>query len=278
MKNKDFSAGFTVLMAVYDGDDFDLFKKAIKSVLDNKLKPSQIVLVVDGPLQEKKNDFIKSLSIQINFLDVLFLKKNGGLANALNQGLRLTKFPWVVRADADDINMPNRFLVLANAIRKDSDIDLIGSYTLEIDKNGDKIAVKSVPLQHIDILRWLPYRNPFNHMSVAFRLKKVLDLKGYPDIFQKEDYALWILMLFNGAKACNIADILIHATAGKEMYRRRGGLKSVRAEIHLQKILIKCQFQNFLGALFAGTARGLILLLPCAIRAVIYKRLLRRVC
>lgn len=278
MRHKGFLAGFSVLMAVYDGDNFALFKKAINSILNNKLKPSQIVLVVDGPIKRIKSAFIKNLATRNHFIDILYLEKNGGLANALNQGLQLIKYPWVVRADADDINMSNRFLRLAEAIEKNPALDLIGSAVLEVDKNGVNIAIKSVPLKYSDIIRWLPYRNPFNHMSVAFKLQKVLALKGYPNIFQKEDYALWILMLSRGARACNVDDILVHATAGKDMYKRRSGLKSVRAEIDLQKILLKCGFQNFLGAIFVGLARGCILLLPNAFRSFIYEKFLRKSC
>lgn len=278
MKNKFFSDGFSVLMAFYDGDDFDLFKKAINSILENKLQPSQIVLVVDGPIKKIKANFIKALAHQNNFLDVLYLERNSGLSNALNRGLKIIKYSWVVRADADDINIPNRFLILAKAIEKDPDIDLIGSAVLEINKNGVKVALKSVPLTYSDIIRWLPYRNPFNHMSVAFKLQKALDLKGYPNIFQKEDYALWILMLSQGARARNVDDILVYATAGKDMYKRRSGLKSIKAEIHLQRILIKCGFQNFFEAIFVCFFRMLFLALPSTLKAIVYENFLRKSC
>jgi glycosyltransferase involved in cell wall biosynthesis len=278
MRHKKFSSGFSVLIAVYDGDNHDLFRKAINSVLSNKLKPSQVVLVVDGPIKRIKSAFIKNLAARNHFIDILFLEKNGGLANALNQGLQLIKYPWVVRADADDINMSNRFLRLAEAIEINPTLDLIGSAVLEVDKNGVKVAIKSVPLKYSDIIKWIPYRNPFNHMSVAFKLEKVLALGGYPNIFQKEDYALWILMLSRGANACNIDDILVHATAGKDMYKRRSGLKSVRAEFDLQNILLKCGFQNFLGVIFVGLARGFILVLPNAFQSFIYEKFLRKSC
>lgn len=276
MKIATFSDGFSVLMAVYKGDDLILFKKAVKSIIDNKLRPSQFVLVADGPLQEEMFDFIKKITSEIDFLDVLFLNKNQGLVNALNQGLNMIKYPWVVRADADDINLPERFLVLANAVQNQPDLDLIGSAIVELDRDGNEIFIKAVPEKYSDIVKYLPYRNPFNHMSVAFRLEKVLYLGGYPNIYQKEDYALWVLMISKGAKVCNVNNVLVRATAGEDMYKRRSGFRSVFSEFHLQKLLVKCGFQVTLVAIFIGVARSLILILPNRLRAFIYENFLRK--
>lgn len=202
-------------------------------------------------------------------------KKNIGIAKALNKGLRLIRYPWVVRADADDFNLKYRFEYLAKAIKKNPNVDLIGSFILEVGENGEHIAIRSVPLAHKDIIDFLPYRNPFNHMSIAYRLKNVIKVNGYPDIYQKEDYALWATLISRGAIAANIHHVLVHATAGTSMYQRRAGVKSILSEVRLQKILVKFGFQNIVLALVIFMIRSIILILPNFIRGYIYEKFLR---
>lgn len=94
---------------------------------------------------------------------------------------------------------------------------------MEVDRTGRPIAIRKVPSTEKEIRKFICHRNPFNHMTVAFRRSIVSDLGGYPDIFLKEDYALWACMLSRGVKMTNLEYILVNATAGSEMYRRRGG-------------------------------------------------------
>lgn len=76
---KDFSDGFSVLIPVYKKDNFYLFKRAINSVLDNSLKPSQIVIVVDGPISFECRSFLKEIKYKYKFIDLLWIKKILGL-------------------------------------------------------------------------------------------------------------------------------------------------------------------------------------------------------
>ena len=146
---------------------------------------------------------------------------------------------WIVRADADDYNLPQRFRRLAELVRSTPDIDLVGSAVLEIEADGTPVALREMPAQHADILRFITRRNPFNHMTVVCRHSLVAYCGGYPDIYRREDYALWAKMVKAGARCANLTEVLVHATAGKDMYRRRGGLRYVLAERDLQNLLVQ---------------------------------------
>ena len=116
---------FSVLMAVYHKDNPELLKKAILSAFDNSLPPLEMILVVDGPVDLNLKNTISNLKDKFE-MRVLWLKKNTGLANALNKGLKLVKTKWVARADADDINLPNRFEIPSQSTHPDA------SYSNEI--------------------------------------------------------------------------------------------------------------------------------------------------
>jgi len=271
-----FPGGFTVLMAVYEKENPSRFKQALKSIFANTLLPDSMILVVDGPVPESLNHIIHEFKHLYDFLHVYRLSENCGLAAALNEGLTYVRTEWVVRADSDDINRINRFEIQAAAIAEIlPPVDIIGGAIQEIDYDGTPLAVRRTVERDSDIRNYVRRRNPFNHMTVAFRTELVRSVGGYPDIFLKEDYALWALLIQSGARCANLPSVLVDATTGREMYRRRGGIKYAFAEIRLQNHLINTNIKNLSQALFDGIARSLIFLMPSSLRFFFYKKVLR---
>jgi glycosyltransferase involved in cell wall biosynthesis len=269
-----FPGGFTVLMPVYQGNDAKLFERAVRSVFANTLRPDAFLLVVDGPVSSGLAATIASLETEFK-LDVLRLPENQGLAGGPNAGLARVETEWVVRADADDFNLPERFERLARTVTGPAAPDLLGSAILEVERDGQVQALRRTPLTHKDIVRYARYRNPFNHMTVAFRRDLARRCGGYPQIHLKEDYALWASMLREGAVTLNLAEVLVHVTAGRDMYRRRGGLRYAHAEIELQRHLVRCRLKDPFSATLHGLLRGAVFMLPTDLRGWIYLRLLR---
>jgi len=264
---------FTLLMPIYDRDDIDtLFNRAVDSVYKNTVLPNHFILIVDGPVRESLR--LKIINAEALYkIEVIWLPNNVGIANALNVGLSKVKTEWVVRADADDYNLPNRFAEQVNLMSKG--YDLIGSAIQEVDINGVNVAIKTTPLDHDSLKLFAKYRSPFNHMAVAFRTSFAKKCGGYPNIYLKEDYALWASMIKNGAKLANSSLVLVKATAGRDMYKRRGGLLYAKSEIELQKHLVKCGIKKHYAAIFHGGLRALVYLLPRSLRGFIYESFLR---
>ena len=264
---------FTVLIAVYKNDIPDLFEKALLSIYVNTLPPTQVLLIVDGPIPELTTTIIKQYEKERG-LEVLYLESNVGLAKALNIGLRNIKTEWVIRADSDDINFSNRFENLAPYMN--DSYDLLGSAIQEVDSLGVKLGIRAPPLKQTEIIKFARMRNPFNHMSVAFRVSLAISCGGYPDIYLKEDYGLWTSMLSAGARVINLSTPLVLVTAGNSMYKRRGGLRYVYAEIKLQKHLISKGISNIFFALIYGLSRSAVYLIPNQVRGIIYSLFLRK--
>ena len=263
---------FTVLMAVYKNDSPVLFDMALNSVFENTMQPQCVLLVVDGPIPQLLEDVITKYRQKAIF-NVHYLPDNVGLANALNAGISKVETEWIVRADADDYNLPNRFEVLSHNMT--SDIGLMGSFIQEVDKNNIKLGIRKVATTHSEILKFAKYRNPFNHMSVCYRTNAARAAGGYPNIFLKEDYALWATMLSQGVLSKNLDVVLVNATAGLDMYKRRGGLKYALAEIELQRHLLGVGIKSGFSALVHGSSRALAFLLPSSVRGFLYEKILR---
>jgi len=274
MARKNNHPSFTVLIPVYFRDKCELFNRAINSIFSNDLIPNDVLLVIDGPIPTNLNASIKLFQKKYK-LNVITIKKNVGLAAALNIGLSYVNTEWVFRADSDDYNISNRFSKLMHSIKKNPKLDLIGSGIAEFDEKNKFIANKIPPLSKYEIFRTLEFRSPFNHMSVAYRLSKVVECRGYPSIALREDYALWGIMIKNNARVKNIPDILVRATAGDSMLRRRRGFAILKSEWELHKLFLKLKIRGPFYGMLILILRSLLLLSPLIILKKFYINFLR---
>ena len=273
----EFPGGFAVLMAVYFRDDARLFEVAVDSIFLNTLQPTQFVLVSDGPLSIGLEQMLQKLQQRYsNRIDLLRLPANVGLAHALNAGLQYITLPWVVRADADDFNLPHRFSALAEMLYLQPELELMSSAILEVDATGQAIAVRGLPTTEEGIRKFVKLRCPFNHMAVAYRRDAVLACGGYPSLYLKEDYALWCRMLARKTRVANTGEVLVYATAGRDMYRRRGGWRYAKSEWELQNLMVSCGIKTRARAWRDGLFRATGFLAPAFLRGKVYEVFLRK--
>ena len=263
---------FTVLMACYYKDDSEKLRIALESIFRNSLKPDFVLLVGDGPLTPPIYAVINSFKTYPNFIFVE-TKNNMGLACALNFGIKFVKTKYIVRADSDDFNLPNRFSTLIDKI--DEGFEIVGSAILEVDAVGNPISIRRPPETHSRISKFIYRRCPFNHMTVAFSSELSRRVSGYPNIYLREDYGMWIKMIAAGARTFNIAEVLVHASAGENLYRRRSGFKYAWSEIELQRLLVRELQKPIIRGLIDGVLRAAVFLIPNSLRSAVYRNFLR---
>jgi len=263
---------FSVLLSVYYKEDPDYLKKALGSLESQTLKPTEIVLVKDGPLTAELDVVVEQF---INSSDIpyklVLLEKNVGLGEALNCGAKQCTYDWIARMDTDDIALPERFEKQLTYIEKHPKIDILGCLICEFESDPNKCGrIRKVPLVHHKIKSFAKYRNPLNHMTVIFRKEAVLDAGGYQPMHGFEDYYLWMRMLSAGKRFANLPEVLVKARAGREMISRRRGLGYAVDEWRLQKAAYALGFWS--GAEVARNifVRVLPRLLPLSITQKVY--------
>jgi hypothetical protein len=67
-------------------------------------------------------------------------------------------------------------------------------------------------------------------------------------------------------RVCNLDAVLVDATAGVEMFKRRGGLRYAMAEVDIQLHLVRSGFKWPISALIDGVLRSMIFLSPKSIK------------
>jgi glycosyltransferase involved in cell wall biosynthesis len=264
---------FSVLIPVYNGDIPSKVEKALLSIMENDVSPSEVLIIIDGPICVEIQSVISSFCSSYAEARVYSIDCNQGLARALNYGLTKVTTDWVARADADDINLPTRFSSQIPLLQRG--YDLIGASIIEEDNDGSRYAVRQTPTCGGGIAQFIRRRNPFNHMTVCFKLQSVLKAGGYPEIEFREDYALWAKMIAMGMTACNLNEVLVVASAGRSMVERRGGLRYLKGEMQLQRHLTQLGLKSACGAIFDFLVRSAVFLLPVRLRYFVYRFYLR---
>ena len=265
---------FSVLMSVYHKDNPVWLKQAIESVLNNTVKPNQIVLVVDGQIS---NELEQVLIEYKDSLDILRLEQNSGLGIALQQGLLKCKYPLVARMDSDDISLPNRFELQLKEFENNPNLTMVGGYIQEFDsQTNEKTSIRKVPLLDNQIKQYIKTRSPFNHPTVMFKKEDVLKVGNYQTFYQMEDYYLWARLVNAKLQMKNIPEILLNFRTDKNMFSRRGGYKYFKSNKEISKQMLKMKIINYPYYLFNISVRFITqVLMPNNIRTLFYKKVLR---
>ena len=266
---------FSALMPVHNQIDPKLFKKALQSVIENSLKPSEFVIVLDGPLKQELNWIISNYSDnkKVN-IKTIRLKENRGIVDALNLGLENCSYELIARCDADDINHYDRFSLQVDAFKSNHDLTICGGQIIEIGNKNEKY-MKSVPLSNSEILKFSYHRNPFNHMTVMFKKSFILSIGGYKRFHYREDYALWCNALSKGASTRNLNNVLVYVDGGTGMYKRRGNIFHLKYEFLLQKYLLSIGHINRSHYFINLILRGGNMVAGTTIRGIFYENFLR---
>ncbi len=273
---------FSVCICVYDKDNAQYFKEALESIFDQKLVPNEIVLVVDGPMNQELKNIIHQFKEQTLLLDigfkVVYLPINKGHGEARRISIEHAQYEIIALADADDLNDYNRFFKQMEIFKRNPSVSVVGSQIMEIEHDTKvPISKKEVPVEDKEIKKYLKTRCPFNQMSVMFKKADVLTAGNYIGFYHNEDYYLWIRMYLNGCTFYNHPDTLVLARVNQEFYNRRGGFKYFSSEYKIQKIMLKHSIISFLRFSFNVMVRFVIqVLLSDSLRGFIFKILFRK--
>ena len=232
---------YSVLMSLYKKEKPEYLRLAIDSMLNQTVKPDEIVLVEDGPLTDEL-------------------------------------YELVARMDTDDISKPERCEVQLHYFEQHPETDIVGGDIAEfIGDETNIIGKRMVPQTNAEIREYMKKRCAFNHMSVMYKKTAVEAAGGYQDWFWNEDYYLWIRMWLNGAVFGNTGTVLVNVRTGEEMYQRRGGKKYFKSEKGLQDYMLEHRMIGF-GTYAMNVSKRFIVqeMLPNSVRGWVFRKFARK--
>lgn len=277
--DRDHHVPFSVAMSVYKSDNPDFFDRALSSITDEQtIIPNEIVLVVDGPVNDEINAVIDKYEGKYEIFNVIRLEQNGGLGNALKIAVENATHELIARMDSDDVSVSTRFEGQLKYFETNPEIDIVGGDITEfIGEENNIVGKRSVPLSNESIREYMKTRCAMNHVSVMYKKKAVESAGGYQDWFWNEDYYLWIRMWLNGAVFANTGSVLVNVRVGEEMYQRRGGSKYFESEKGLQDYMLKNKMINHSTYIKNVTKRLIIQkLMPNKLRGWVFRTFARK--
>lgn len=267
---------FSVAMCTYGKDNPQWLTAAVDSILNQSVLPSEVVLVVDGPVPDILDAVICKYEANPIF-KVVRLEKNMGHGDARRISLENCSNELVAIMDSDDISAADRFEKQLILFAKDSSLAIVGGNITEfIGEPTNIVGKRVVPMNDNDIKEYLKYRCPMNLVTVMFKKTLIESVGGFIDWFCEEDYYLWLRMYLAGMKFANLSENLVNVRVGKDMYNRRGGIRYFKSEAKLQKYMLDNKIIGF-GTYLSNVAKRLIVqvLMPNKIRGFIFKKFAR---
>lgn len=268
---------FSVLISIYKREKAEYLKQALQSVINQTLKPTEILIVKDGLLTKELDECIEDFQKQHpKLFKILAFKENRGLGLALRDGVKACKYEYIARMDSDDISKPNRFEKQFNYIQKHPETAMLGTWITEFSKDeNNPDTVTKLPCTHQEIIKFAKRRNPFRHVTVIFKKTAVIQSGNYRDFLWLEDYDLFVRILQKGYIAANIPECLVNVRADKNMFVRRGGWRYLKQDYKFQKQLLKTKYIGKIDFIINITIRSIVRIIPNKLRSYLYKKVLR---
>lgn len=272
------SLKFSVLMSVYKKEQPVYLKECLNSLVEQTIKPNEVVIIEDGPLTQDLYTVLDEFGEKNpSLLNRKALKENVGLGKALAIGVEYCRYPLIARMDTDDIAVNTRFEKQLKEYVENPELGIVGSDINEFETDISNIVAKRiVPHSHEDILKTAKRRNPFNHMTVFYKKEEVLRAGNYMTLNGFEDYYLWMRMLKNGTISKNLPEVLVHARAGRNMFMRRGGYQYLKDSKLARKKIHEVGLNSYMDYFISTAGQVVVSIMPNQLRAYIYTKLLRK--
>lgn len=265
---------YSVLMSLYKKEHAEYFRLALVSMLNQTVKPDEIVLVEDGSLTEELYALVEEYK---PCLHVVVNEKNLGLGLALNEGLKVCRNELVARMDTDDISKPDRCEKQLKRFEEKPELAIVGSHIDEfVGKPSNVISQRRVPTDSESIYNYAKKRSAFNHPAVMYRKSAVMAEGGYSNLKRNQDVDLFGRMLYAGYKAENIDEALLWFRSSDELAARRKSWENTKSYISTIKRFWKMGYSSFSDYAKVAVAQTGMFILPSSMQNWVYKKFLRK--
>ena len=263
-------------MAVYLEDRFEWIEQAINSVLQQTYQNFVYVIVIDGEISDKIYTYLCDVCRQNKQMILVLNRNNSGLSSCMNFIVdwvlaEHSETKFFFRMDADDISEENRFSSQVQYLENHLDVSILGCALKEINEIGDVVGKRKLPVQHSDIVKFLPKRCSINHPTVAIRFNVFKDGFRYNEALRNtQDYFLWIELAAAGYKFANLGGKLLQFRRVNDFYKRRGLAKSFnefKARFYAMNVLKRYTIGNIVYAFSVLLLR----LMPSKVVKLAYK-------
>jgi hypothetical protein len=195
------SPALSVVIPYYRGHE--VIREAVQSVLDQTLRPQEIVICDDGS-PDDLDGALGSLRAHVKVVR----KQNGGIASAMNAATDAASGEFLVQLDQDDAFLPRRIEAIADVITANPHADIVATDAIVEYAGARVVTLGEVhPFQTADqrtgIVRACFFLWP------AIRRSRLIAVGGYDESFPvMQDWECFIRLVLDGATVAYVDEPL----------------------------------------------------------------------
>lgn len=209
----------SVVMSVYNAEKY--LEEAIDSILNQTYQDFEFIIVNDCS-DDRCSAILKDYEKNFSKIKLLNNTKNIGLTKSLNKAIAVAKGEFIARMDADDISEENRFERQIAFFKTHPDVDILGTYSNDIDEYGKVFRTRTTPVNHKDIVKMLPKLCPISHPTVMFKKDSLAKIGFYNEKYRtSQDLEMWFRAAGAGLKFANIPEYLFKYRMDSEFLNRK---------------------------------------------------------
>lgn len=269
---------YSVLMSVYKKTTPSELVRSIESMLQQTVKPAEIVIVEDGPITNEVSRVLSEYEAAYPGLFKIGGYTEGkGLWYALRYGMNACTFELIARMDSDDYAHPDRIERELRAFADDPSLGCVGTNVVEFEGDPDNpVALVELPSVHEEIIRFGRRRCPYRHSTLLYRKSAVVDAGGYQEMPLFEDYDLFLRMARSGVKFRNINEPLMYMATDNDFFMRRGQPDYLRKMLRFRRECLRRGDIRIWDYIVVSVPHIITILAPNRVRRFIYQSFLRK--
>ena len=239
-------APVSIVLSIWNGDNHVSLRRSLNSISQQKLKPDEVIAVIDGEINTDLEAVVSQFAKQDNFrVQLIRLPTAKGLWNGRNQGIAASRNEFIALHDADDVMHPDRLRVQIRQVLSNN-FDVLGSPVFEFDSiSGEIIGLRKFDTDKV-ILKKMLWQNVINNSSVMLRKSAVDSVGGLRNVYLAEDYDLYLRLLRAGKNISITNEILQAFSVDGKTSKRRGGVKFFSSELSLHQTVKSFNYFGFL--------------------------------
>ncbi len=198
------TANISIIAANYNNGRY--LRAFISSVMGSTVLPRELIIVDDGSTDDSHEILLDHAAL--SYLKIISFDENKGFTAALNAALEAASGQYIMRADPDDLLMPDRIEKQFNYLENHPEIDMLGSNAIYFSDDGRQLNRTNFPLHHDCISN--TYRKGEHgvlHATVCGK-RAVYQQYRYQPLSPGEDYELFARMVKDGRRFAGLKETL----------------------------------------------------------------------
>ena len=239
-------APVSIVLSIWNGDNHLSLRRSLNSISQQKLKPDEVIAVIDGAISGELEAVVSQFAKQDDFrVQLIRIPTAKGSWNGRNQGIAASRNEFIALHDADDVMHPERLSIQIRQMLTNN-FDVLGSTVFEFaSASGEIIGLRKFDTDK-EILKKMLWQNVINNSSVMLRKSAVDSVGGLRNVYLAEDYDLYLRLLRAGKNISVTSHVIQAFSVDGGTSKRRGGVKFIASELSLHQTV---KSFNYLGSL-----------------------------